>query len=223
MIIAGLAVTAHAQAPGYLGRKYMLRYDWFFMPGLATQSPRTYQHRPGFYVNQTQLISAERVISRRSVIGLGVSYTRLGNPRDGYITFTQEQLWSRIVTKGIVFTSKMYPFQNKGWIAPLGPFFRIDLSFISTKAASFTDLQPNVAKYERSHQGLSFALGGGYSHLFWERIFLEYGFRVSFSDFPTSLNISPNTREERDANALLNTDVVKFFLGTGLLFGKTSR
>ncbi len=222
LVIALMAVTwtVRAQAPGFLGRRYAVSYNCFFMPASPSHygrgQSRNYAGNDGFYFNVSHLATVERTMSRRSVIGLGASLMRAGDPRSRNF-YRTEYGRSSIQCLGIVFTSKMYPFLSKGWIAPLGPYFRFDLSYLSAKG----DFEGRNAtsRDQRQHNGIAIALGVGATSVIKGRLLMDYGARISFTDLPTAAN-NYNTLEQEDARILFATDLIKFWLGLGVLLGK---
>jgi hypothetical protein len=225
-LLGGWAFQCSAQAPGFLGRKNILRYDLFFFPASPYHydEPRNFSGNPGFYFNSSHTAGYERVVSRRHVLGVTGGLMRLGeseanhydNAGHDQIGHVSIQAWSA----GIHL--KAYPFFKKGWLAPVGPFVRLEVRYGRETSTWRADADAEPIPHEQ-HSFMSYSLGMGYSAIIQGRLLLDYGFRLAFSDAVNSAGGgSGATAEYKTATATMIqvTDLLKLHLGLGYIFGK---
>lgn len=155
VIFLFLAGTAYCQSPGYLGRKFSVNYDFYFINAMS--NPNTGGNTGFFSFTTAHCIAPEYVVGRRVALGLSARYSQTGYfyksdlEYDGPVALNSYyrnytlQACNRKTTGGTlsgtmkVITAGFYPkLYLKGAIAPLGSYFKpeVVVNFTTVEAAS---------------------------------------------------------------------------------------
>jgi hypothetical protein len=208
-----VCLVAHAQPPGYMGRRAVLKADLSILPASPNHYdyPYNWSGNPGFYFNHTETIGFEHVASRRSSVSFTLDLTRMGY-RYGYLAQPGR---SQASVYGFGLLYKGYPFLRSGYISPIGPYFGIGYRYLHARQHHVPDAPGLLEKQLPSFSAGSFSFMYGYSQVIGDRMMLDLGLKFSFS------MIAHAVKGESDlAEKFARADAVKFYLGLGVLLGK---
>lgn len=202
------AAASYAQ-PGYLGKRNIVQADAFAMPTSLLGGVEG--------INHSYALGYHRVVSRRAVMGAGLTYLPLPSFEeqqfDGAGAYGQVK--SRSV--GLLFQAKWYPFLRKGWLAPIGPYIRFGIN-VNRQIATWKRSSTAVGYPWESHFWTGLQFETGYSTVFADRIQMDLGFRFCLSQFVNYFSESSPARRYNLAEDILQSELFKIHLGLGYLF-----
>lgn len=202
--------------PGFLGRRNIVHYDVFAMPTRLTHS-KSYN---GFYIHTSHQLGYDRIISRRAVWGLSGTYVQLPKRWARYPSYTDPQDGSVIPKAlGVAVHFKTYPFLHGGWLAPVGPYFRLSVNLNLENSTWYAEDPPFSERFWESHVYAAYGFELGYSEVVASRILMDLGLRLCFAD---AVNAGSHSvfRTARLAQEIYNSELFRLHLGMGYLFGK---
>lgn len=215
LLLLGVIQFAWTQ-PGYLGRKNLIRYDCFLMPASLL-----YLRNAGtFRLNNSHEFGYERIVSRRHVVGINAVYLNLPNQYAENNVVPDPVGYITRFSGGIGIHAKLYPFLRKGWLAPLGPYLRLSISFNREVSTWHSTSGLYGDRPWEAHFYNSYSLGFGYSEIFFERMLVDFGMRFAGADLMHAVAGGGNTpaRVYYVAEDILQSELIKFHLGVGFLF-----
>lgn len=206
IIVAGCQLAAWAQ-PGFLGKKNIVQYNFYGMVGGLSGG--------GPYFHNSHALTYNRVVSRRCVVGVGgnflpTSFNSIGldQTSDGTVS---------VRSVGLVLQSKWYPFIKKGWIAPLGPFFRLAMQVTRVSSTWQSEDDPLIEEPFDSHIDGGFQIETGYSGVIGRRLYWDLGFRFGLTAFGRGyLELGP-WQTVGVGRAIHRSELIKIDLGLGFL------
>lgn len=210
-LLSGLLSIAIAQ-PGYLGHKNIVRYDVYAM---AWPSRNTNQK---VWVHNSHELGFERIVSRRSVLGLCAGLLPLYGEQEQLpdYPFTDGKTHRLAVGGGLHL--KLHPFLKKGWLAPLGPYVRLSMNFNRLRSTWHAYPPSTETQPWSSHIYMAYGIEFGYSEIFFGRMMVDFGLRFCFADFANGNGVGNiDRRAFKDAEDLFGSEFLKLHLGIGLL------
>lgn len=132
-----LTSSVLAQVPGYLGKRFSAGYAISAIPPLGTNTAISSNYngtKAGllegeFYLDLRHSLQMHWTVSRRSALGLDLSWFRQGrNARYSFGSIGQNTL-GQAQFYGIGLAYKHWPFIRRGNIAPVGPFTELRYHF----------------------------------------------------------------------------------------------
>jgi hypothetical protein len=248
LIIALLFIikAIHAQAPGYMGKKFALYYEPAFFAGLNGAKWSS------FTVNLRHDISMDYTISRSLALGASFKYlaTKLEDVsiqkevviEDNFSLYTYIERFSGDVRLKSNFFSiylKSFPFNKFGSISPVGKYRKYEIVFYVTTYETH-DAHPvpyfyNVDKtindveelgYEVKNPSVALIYSFGNQLLYYDKVFVNIGGQmgVAIPDITNALNRfgSSQVLNETDFQNLVAGRVAgalffNFHVGMGLL------
>lgn len=191
---------AFAQPPGFLGKRDILRYDFYAMPSNLFNRKNSglsnYNTSHGF--------AYERISSRRSVKGINLMLIKFPPKYPGHDLEDHS-----VVTFG--FHGRTFPFYSRGHLAPIGAFFRYSINFGVSSSL------------RQTHYFMDYGFGMGYATIIGDAITFDIAVRYALADFLHSAadGIVPTTNHQYyAAQEITQTEFCKMQFGFGILLSK---
>ncbi|MEY3443689.1 MAG: hypothetical protein RLZZ519_1970 [Bacteroidota bacterium] len=215
LFLLGCSVQLSFAQPGFLGRKNLIRYDCFLMPANLL----TLRNAGKFRLNNSHEFGYERIVSRRHVVGVNAVYLNLANRNVDYPLLPDPTGYITRFSGGIGIHAKLYPFLRKGWLAPLGPYMRLSISFNREVSTWHSESGLYADRPWEAHFYNSYSLGFGYSEIFFERMLVDFGMRFAGADLMHAVAGGGNTpaRVYHVAEDILQSELIKLHIGVGFL------
>lgn len=203
MLLIFISAGIKAQAPGYMGRKFVVGYGVYANPALAAYLVG-YGKSP---VNVMNELSIEAAVAKNVSLGISLRLykTSYGNTRDVDVTngnysssfsqFNSHPSGSTAITSRDVCLYAR--FFKAGYVAPWGRYFALGLvinnytakynpgemkvyvgsgrSYTSTDRYFFSSFGAHTQKFHSA----DIMLGGGKSRVFANRIVIDYGYNIN--------------------------------------------
>ncbi len=181
---------AHAQVSGYMGKKWLLIYDFHTFPCFTypNQNGKTgYQ-----YLNLKHTFSLEYALARHLAVGTGVSLFKTdynftdisyfySNDNSVYYNYTPSNIGSMNVT-AYDFYLKIFLHKN---LAPLGSYIKLQADYYNTnwsmdvsKGGGKPPLTPFPSTGSSKSTGVSVSFGRQY--IYWDHLVLNSSFQIGF-------------------------------------------
>lgn len=215
LLLLGVAMTVTCQIgfaqPGYLGRKNIVQADLYAWPGhLLTLNYNSLQ------LNHSESLSYYRVVSRRSVIGLGLTYLQLPEFR-AFDRVSSENGTVRSRSLGIAFQFKWYPFLRSGRLAPIGPYIRVAVN-LNNESSEITSGYIPIVRFYESHLWSGYQAEFGKTFLIAGHVPVDLGIRACLADFVNGV-LDAGTQETSEVAGQINgSEFLKIHIGAGYLF-----
>ena len=115
VLMLGSSIFSFAQAPGYEGKRALLDISVDLSPAIRIASRRDL---PPYIFNFQALVETEYTLNRKLSVGGHV------HPLFAGVNYEGDNFEGRAQIRGmgIGFSTRLYSFQRKGNIAPLGPY-----------------------------------------------------------------------------------------------------
>ncbi|MEO8149198.1 MAG: hypothetical protein ABI723_16245 [Bacteroidia bacterium] len=187
-----LLFTAHqlnAQAPGYMGQRFLVGGYVSVAPALFNYNANMKQSFISFNFRKT--IEVEYVASRRVAIGLHYDFINVGTQNE-YLnesediamrpTPTEDQKFQCVLSRAPGIQIKLFKTESKGALAPLGNYFAWNFSLVkytvwNLKKDDYSTLTRQVFESD----GSKFLIGmeWGSQKIYFDRVVLRTGFQLS--------------------------------------------
>lgn len=228
-----LKFNSHAQAPGYMGKRFSINYGLHLGPAFTKSTPNQ-----GFYNAKHELMLGFCLSEKWQI---AASIERYSTIYDNTLLvnelFERPQNFYRI--KGSNYSLLFKKFK-RGYVAPWGPYFMFgpvynaytasynNYMYVSQRVNNHDTLISDFGPKEQKYSNLDFALGWGQSRVFKDRVILDWGLMFhmramagslggTFSDFFWTLSQEEYIR--RTAALRINRlNVFNFYVKLGYLF-----
>jgi hypothetical protein len=191
-----LAVSAHAQVPGFMGRRFTLFLDANPTPAifvqnanntLATYTESGRPHRKESYLayNFRPQITAEYLVHRDVSLGLSYSRISVGTVR-GILTHPDatefEPDFDVVKGQGLGLHVKVFPFNKSASIAPIG--FYKTLSIYLTQTNTYDDKKSKAKLFEKEFTYPVVSLGFGRQSMIAKYFIVKMGIELGWAFVP---------------------------------------
>lgn len=190
-----MAGPVRGQAPGYMGKKWLITADASFMMAFFNQNHSMKQGLKDYAMNIRGVVDLDHVVSRRVSLGATFDIHATGLAFDWNSDRYPQKLVPglsnnykncRIQGFGYGLNVKIFADANKGGIAPLGWYTKIDALLIDARAMPYAVAERKV--YESySQQILAPIIGitAGQQRILWNHLVLRSA--VQFAIVPTGI------------------------------------
>ncbi len=205
-----ISISASAQPPGFQGKRLSVNYNLSFFPfsGYLFEDNLAEQ-------NEKHQLGVEYVVSRNGSIGLGVevlnSYVYLPKVRVSNVVFngqdtmlSHEEIKSQANFYGatFLFKYKVYSFDKKGAIAPLGRYTIIEAGY---SMFNLSDDGRFIGGKTRTpinldYSSIIFGVGAGQQSIFMGRFIFDLNVKFSLTGSLISLVSAGSASGEEDAS-----------------------
>lgn len=221
VLFALLGNAVLAQAPGYLGKRWMVNYALLFSPQLEYEGSRyRYNADPILPLNTKHLLCFERVLSRNFSLGLegGLRFTGYQFDEQVY-RGAQEAVDAKIIVPTLGFSAKFHRFHGKGTLAPLGPYLEI-VGRYGWGTGTLKTMPERITRRMADYVMPCLGFGLGNHWLVGESFLVDFGFQLVITQAFVKGSSSVEDASFQVGEAMSREEVINFKLGFGWLGGK---
>jgi hypothetical protein len=174
-----LATSATAQYAGYLGRRLSVNFSPYYFPAMPMGSFRGTEKFGDAKLRYQ--VGIDYVVNPRTTIGLSYVYCKLGVENWATISYDSIQfnptIQGKSVSNGVLFTYRLHTFRSRGVMAPVGPYFELNVGIVSS-TYNFTSGWPENELPRFSESALWGSASVGNNFLLARRVILGMGFQI---------------------------------------------
>lgn len=189
VILLFVSASVFGQAPGYMGRKFLITGDVSFFNALFNPNHNMNQGLNTFSFNVRSTTDLDYVIARNGTIGLTFDVFTTGmqykwqdqNYSDLLVPNIDSRFdHARLFGYGYGINYKVFQNPNKGGIAPVGNYAKFDLMLLDVRVRPVDDNTDQAHSFSQRFFTPSMSITFGRQRILWDFLVLRSAIQIGF-------------------------------------------